>query len=148
VDELISLERKIKELKEKAEKAELEYEADCNRLEEKKRNLEELEDSLNKSEVEITKSILGYINNGSEESAEGVDDIRIMNISIEDLEFSTRVYNSFARKGLRTILDIVRYSKERSLLSIRNIGKKCIDEVHEKLNYFGVHWTDKYLGEM
>lgn len=148
VDELISLERKIKELKEKAEKAELEYEAELNRIEEKKKNLAVLEDRLNKSKANIKESLLDLLNNENEESGKEHIDIEVLNMKIKDLEFSNRVYNQLLRAGINTILDIVKYSREKSLKSMRNIGKKCIDEIHEKLNYFGVHWIDKYLGEM
>ena len=47
---------------------------------------------------------------------------------IENLDLSVRTYNCLFRAGIRTIGDLLNYPKEQ-LPRIRNLGKKCYEEV-------------------
>jgi DNA-directed RNA polymerase subunit alpha len=47
---------------------------------------------------------------------------------IEDLGFSTRVYNGLTRQGIRTVNQLI-HKTEDDLLLIRGFGKGCIAEI-------------------
>lgn len=53
-------------------------------------------------------------------------------IPIDDLELSVRAYNCLKRAGINTIADLLDKSVE-DLGKVRNLGKKSIDEIEEKL---------------
>ena len=55
------------------------------------------------------------------------------NIKIEELDFSCRTYNCLKRANLLTINDIINLSED-DLMKIRNMGKKSVKEIQEKLN--------------
>lgn len=53
-------------------------------------------------------------------------------ILIDDLELSVRAYNCLKRAGINTIADLIDKSID-DLGKVRNLGKKSIDEIEEKL---------------
>lgn len=56
-------------------------------------------------------------------------------ILIEELHFSTRVYNALTRReGIRTLKDLIEY-KDR-IRDIRNLGEKSVNEIFDKLKMF------------
>ena len=57
---------------------------------------------------------------------------QIYALSIEELDLSVRTYNCLKRARVTTVADILRLSCE-DILQIRNVGKKVIDEIIEKL---------------
>lgn len=57
---------------------------------------------------------------------------QIYALSIEELDLSVRTYNCLKRANVTTVADILQLSSE-DILQIRNIGKKVIDEIIEKL---------------
>lgn len=61
----------------------------------------------------------------------------VYNILIEDVDFSIRARNCMLRAGIRTLGDIAKRSYE-DMLKVRNLGKKCLDEVIEKISYYGI----------
>jgi DNA-directed RNA polymerase alpha subunit len=52
--------------------------------------------------------------------------------SIDELNLSTRSYNCLRRSGLHTIAQVAALSDEE-LLSIRNLGRGTLIDVHQKL---------------
>jgi len=58
-------------------------------------------------------------------------------LPIEDLNLSMRGYNCLRRSGVITVGAILN-SSEEDLLSTRNFGRKCYDELREKLNELGI----------
>jgi DNA-directed RNA polymerase alpha subunit len=56
---------------------------------------------------------------------------------IEDLNLSMRAYNVLRRSGLITI-GLIMEKTEDELLSLRNLGRKCYDEIRERLDELGV----------
>ncbi|HOJ82381.1 MAG TPA: DNA-directed RNA polymerase subunit alpha [Acetomicrobium flavidum] len=56
---------------------------------------------------------------------------------IRDLELSIRSENCLLRAGIRTIGDLIQYSRD-DLLKIRNLGKISLKEIEEKLQAFGL----------
>jgi DNA-directed RNA polymerase subunit alpha len=56
---------------------------------------------------------------------------------IEDLDFSVRAYNCLKRDGIHTIQDLVNRS-ESDMMKIRNLGKKSLKEVLDKIRDLGL----------
>jgi DNA-directed RNA polymerase subunit alpha len=56
---------------------------------------------------------------------------------IEDLDFSVRTYNCLKRAGINTIGDLVARSEE-DMMKVRNLGKKSLEEVIQKLEEMGL----------
>ncbi|MFR6482762.1 MAG: DNA-directed RNA polymerase subunit alpha [Veillonella sp.] len=69
---------------------------------------------------------------GSENEEPAVDD-GPAKISIDELELSVRAYNCLKRAGINTIADLLDKTID-DLGKVRNLGKKSIDEIEEKLN--------------
>ena len=62
-------------------------------------------------------------------------DLKDPNTGIADLEFSIRTYNCLKRAGINTVGELRKKTYE-DLTHIRNLGRKCIDEIREKLGGF------------
>lgn len=58
-------------------------------------------------------------------------------IPIEDLDFSVRTYNCLKRAGINTIGDLVARTEE-DMMKVRNLGKKSLEEVIQKLEELGL----------
>lgn len=67
---------------------------------------------------------------------------KILETSIEDLEFSVRSYNCLKRAGIHTVADIVNKS-EQDMIKVRNLGKKSLDEVVNKIAELGLEFKNK-----
>ncbi len=52
--------------------------------------------------------------------------------TIGDLDLTVRTYNCLKRHGIQTVEELRKMSDEE-LRSVRNISKRCIDEIKEKL---------------
>ena len=67
-------------------------------------------------------------------------------ISIDELELSVRAYNCLKRAGINTIADLLDKTID-DLGKVRNLGKKSIDEIEEKLNNHPGGFQLKQKGE-
>ena len=67
---------------------------------------------------------------------------KMLETSIEDLEFSVRSYNCLKRAGIHTVADIVNKS-EQDMIKVRNLGKKSLDEVVNKIKELGLEFKKK-----
>lgn len=61
----------------------------------------------------------------------------ILNVSIVDLGFSFRTFNVLKRVEVETVGDLVQYTED-DLLRIRMLGIKCLREIKDRLNHFGL----------
>lgn len=66
------------------------------------------------------------------DGVDGPDDDGPSKILIDDLELSVRAYNCLKRASINTIADLLDKSMD-DLGKVRNLGKKSIDEIEEKL---------------
>ena len=57
---------------------------------------------------------------------------KILETTIEELDFSVRSYNCLKRAGINTVKDLITKSEE-DMMKVRNLGKKSLDEVKAKL---------------
>ena len=60
---------------------------------------------------------------------------------IEEIEFSVRAYNCLKRAGIHTMQDLID-KRETEVTRIRNLGKKSLKEVIEKVNEMGLKFRD------
>lgn len=57
---------------------------------------------------------------------------RLMDMTIEELDLSVRSYNCLKRAGINTVEELIRKTEE-DMMKVRNLGKKSLAEVKEKL---------------
>lgn len=62
---------------------------------------------------------------------------RTHDTAIEDLDFSVRTYNCLKRAGINTVGDLVARSED-DMMKVRNLGKKSLEEVMQKLQDLGL----------
>ena len=62
---------------------------------------------------------------------------KILEMSIEDLELSVRSFNCLKRAGIATVEDLANRT-EADMMKVRNLGKKSLDEVINKLHSLGL----------
>lgn len=62
---------------------------------------------------------------------------KILNTTIEDLDFSVRSYNCLKRAGIASVADLVARSEE-DMMKVRNLGRKSLEEVKKKLEELGL----------
>lgn len=60
-----------------------------------------------------------------------------LDVSIDELELSVRSYNCLKRAGINTVKDLTSKTEE-DMMKVRNLGRKSLDEVIEKLNSMGL----------
>ena len=61
--------------------------------------------------------------------------------SIEELDFSVRSSNCLKRAGISTVGELIEKS-EGEMMKVRNLGKKSLKEVKDKLTSMGLHFKD------
>ena len=67
--------------------------------------------------------------------------VKALETTIEDLDFSVRAYNCLKRAGIHTLQDLVNRS-ENDMMKIRNLGKKSLKEVLDKVKELGLLLRD------
>ncbi len=90
-----------------------------------------------------TKSMEGMAD-GEQDSNDEKKDIDLSSIPIEELELSVRAFNCLKRADINTLDQLVEKSVDE-LGRVRNLGKKSIDEIVEKLAAYkglGIHMKD------
>jgi len=72
----------------------------------------------------------------SKEEKEKSEKEKILNKTIEELDFSVRSYNCLKKSNVNTLKDLVNYSP-MEVIKIKNLGKKSLDEIKEKITKYG-----------
>ena len=67
--------------------------------------------------------------------------LKKLETSIDDLDFSVRAYNCLKRAGINTLGDLTAKS-EVEMMKIRNLGKKSLKEVIEKIKEMGLRFRE------
>jgi len=62
---------------------------------------------------------------------------KILDMSIEELDLSVRSYNCLKRAGINTVGELIMKTEE-DMMKVRNLGKKSLEEVDEKLTSLGL----------
>lgn len=63
--------------------------------------------------------------------------IKLLEMSIEDMDLSVRSYNCLKRANINTVEDLTKKSEE-DMLKVKNLGRKSLDEVINKLTSYGL----------
>ena len=66
---------------------------------------------------------------------------KALDTSIDDLDLSVRAYNCLKRAGILTLRDLTDKS-ENEMMKIRNLGKKSLKEVIDKVRSMGLNFRD------
>ena len=62
---------------------------------------------------------------------------KVLEMTIEDLDLSVRSFNCLKRAGIDTVSDLVSRSEDE-MIKVRNLGKKSLEEVTQKLQSLGL----------
>lgn len=65
------------------------------------------------------------------------DKEKLLEMTIEELDLSVRSYNCLKRAGINTIGELVQKTEEE-MMKVRNLGKKSLEEVEQKLSELGL----------
>ena len=58
-------------------------------------------------------------------------------MTIEELDMSVRSFNCLKRAGIDTVEDLINRTEDE-MMKVRNLGKKSLEEVIEKLHSLGL----------
>ena len=67
---------------------------------------------------------------------------KILEMAIEDMDLSVRSYNCLKRANVHTVEDLIKKSAE-DMLKVKNLGKKSLDEIINKVESYGLKFVDK-----
>jgi DNA-directed RNA polymerase subunit alpha len=62
---------------------------------------------------------------------------KVLEMTIEELDLSVRSYNCLKRAGINTVQELTQKSEE-DMMKVRNLGRKSLEEVQEKLAELGL----------
>ena len=62
---------------------------------------------------------------------------KVLDMTIEELDLSVRSYNCLKRAGIQTVQELADKTEEE-MIKVRNLGKKSLKEVKEKLHELGL----------
>ena len=68
--------------------------------------------------------------------------LKKLETSIDDLDFSVRAYNCLKRAGVNTLGDLTEKT-ELEMMKVRNLGKKSLKEVMDKIKDMGLKFRDE-----
>ena len=64
---------------------------------------------------------------------------KVLEMTIEELDLSVRSYNCLKRAGINTVEDLISRTEEHD--ERRNLGRKSLEEVLQKLNALGLSFA-------
>ena len=76
-----------------------------------------------------------------EKEEETVEENKYENFTIEELDLSVRSYNCLKRAGIQTILELTDRTEE-DMMKVKNLGKKSLKEIKEKLTAYNLSFKD------
>jgi DNA-directed RNA polymerase subunit alpha len=62
---------------------------------------------------------------------------KVLEMTIEELDLSVRSYNCLKRAGINTVQELIQRTEE-DMMKVRNLGRKSLEEVQEKLAELGL----------
>ena len=68
--------------------------------------------------------------------------LKKLETSIDDLDFSVRAYNCLKRAGVNTLGDLTEKT-ELEMMKVRNLGKKSLKEIIDKIKDMGLKFRDE-----
>ncbi len=70
---------------------------------------------------------------GKQETPPGGDESKLLKKTIEEMDLSVRAYNCLKKANINTVGDLLKY-KPQDLLKVRNLGRKTLKEIMDKLS--------------
>ena len=67
---------------------------------------------------------------------------RLLEMNIEELDLSVRSYNCLKRAGINSVQDLVQRNED-DMMKVRNLGRKSLEEVTQKLSQLGLSLKPK-----
>ncbi|MEG0779217.1 MAG: DNA-directed RNA polymerase subunit alpha [Oscillospiraceae bacterium] len=74
------------------------------------------------------------------EKAEAQHD-KVLELTIEELDLSVRSFNCLKRANINTVEDLISKTEDE-MMKVRNLGRKSLEEVINKLTMMGLHLAD------
>ena len=65
---------------------------------------------------------------------------KVLEMTIEELDLSVRSYNCLKRAGINTVEDLINKTEE-DMMKVRNLGRKSLEEVVQKMEALGLSLT-------
>lgn len=103
------------------------------------------EDAISYSAKILTEQLSLFVNLTAEDSVPEVSvekdsgkKEKVLEMNIEELDLSVRSYNCLKRAGVNTVEDLVCKSEDE-MMKVRNLGKKSLEEVLQKLESMGLN---------
>ncbi len=62
---------------------------------------------------------------------------KVLEMTVEELDLSVRSYNCLKRAGINTVEELIQKTEE-DMMKVRNLGRKSLDEVNQKLAALGL----------
>ena len=62
---------------------------------------------------------------------------QVLKMAIEEMDLSVRSYNCLKRANIHTVEDLTKKTED-DMLKVRNLGRKSLDEVIQKLESYGL----------
>lgn len=69
------------------------------------------------------------------------DQIKVLEMNIDELELSVRSYNCLKRAGINTVQELTNKTAD-DMMKVRNLGRKSLEEVYAKLKELGLKLRD------
>ena len=90
--------------------------------------------------IDMTQSI-----NSMEIMVEKEEDVKgkALEMTIEELDLSVRAYNCLKRAGINTLEQLTEKTEDE-MMKVRNLGKKSLEEVTQKLHELGFNLKSSY----
>ena len=67
---------------------------------------------------------------------------KVLEMTIEELDLSVRSFNCLKRANINTVEDLISKTEEE-MMKVRNLGRKSLEEVINKLAMMGLHLADE-----
>ncbi len=68
--------------------------------------------------------------------------VKVLEMTIEELDLSVRSYNCLKRAAINTVEDLIDKTEE-DMMKVRNLGRKSLEEVIHKLNELGLELREE-----
>ena len=63
--------------------------------------------------------------------------VKVLEMTIDELDLSVRSYNCLKRAGINTVDELIQRD-EVDMMKVRNLGRKSLDEVRQRLASLGL----------
>lgn len=105
----------------------------------------DFDERMNWQELELVKEMLVKAINNRQDELRRSETLTLSDeITRLYPPISTRAQNCLLRAGIRTIGDVVKMSED-DLMKVRNLGRKCSDEVKERFAPYGAFKEKKEI---